>query len=135
MAKAFDMYGEYERRELRMGSQTSIVLTAGAESYTLNKNKKTAKRTQDANLNFLDFSTPLMKKLNLQKKGTAKVLGKDCTIYAGSNVEYYVWQGIVMKKVQKENNGTTVIHEVTSIEEPKSIEAKIFKMPSGYTVK
>ena len=135
MAKAFDMYGEYERRELRMGNQTSIALTTGGGSYALNKNKKTAQRTQDADLNFLDFSTPLMKKLNLQKKGTAKVLGKDCTIYTGSNVEYYVWKGIVMKKVQKESNGTTVVHEVTSIEVPKSIEAKYFKMPAGYKVK
>ena len=135
MAKAFDMYGEYERRELRMGNQTSIALTTSGGSYALNKNKKTAQRTQDADLNFLDFSTPLMKRLNLQKKGTAKVLGKDCTIYTGSNVEYYVWKGIVMKKVQKESNGTTVVHEVTSIEVPKSIEAKYFKMPAGYKVK
>ena len=135
MAKAFDMYGEYERRELRMGNQTSIALTTSGGSYALNKNKKTAQRTQDADLNFLDFSTPLMKKLNLQKKGTAKVLNKDCTIYTGSNVEYYVWKGIVMKKVQKESNGTTVVHEVTSIEVPKSIEAKYFKMPAGYKVK
>ena len=135
MAKAFDMYGEYERRELRMGNQTSIALTTSGGSYALNKNKKTAQRTQDADLNFLDFSTPLMKRLNLQKKGTAKVLNKDCTIYTGSNVEYYVWKGIVMKKVQKESNGTTVVHEVTSIEVPKSIEAKYFKMPAGYKVK
>ena len=86
-------------------------------------------------LNFLDFSTPLMKKLNLQKKGTAKVLGKDCTIYAGSNVEYYVWKGLVIKKVQKEKNGTITVHEVTSIEQPASIDPTMFKMPSGYTVK
>lgn len=135
MAKAFDMYGEYERRELRMGNQTSIALTTSGGSYALNKNKKTAKRTTNADLNFLDMNNALMKKLNLQKKGTAKVLGKDCTIYAGSNVEYYVWQGIVMKKVQKEKDGTTTTHEVTSIEEPTSVDPKIFKMPDGYTVK
>ena len=135
MAKAFDMYGEYERRELRMDNQTSIALTTGGGSYALNKNKKTAQRTQDADLNFLDFSTPLMKKLNLQKKGTAKVLNKDCTIYTGSNTEYYVWKGLVLKKVQKESNGTTTIHEATSIEEPTSVDPTMFKLPSGYTVK
>ena len=136
MAKAFDMYGEYERqrRELRMGSQTSIVLTAGAESYTLNKNKKTAKRTQDANLNFLDFSTPLMKKLNLQKKGTAKVLEHDCDIYANSTTEYYVWQGIVLKKVERKGNTVTTT-EATSIEQPATVDASLFKVPSGYTLK
>ena len=77
----------------------------------------------------------LMKKLNLTKKGAAKVMGKECTLYTGNNVEYYVWKGLVLKKVQKEQNGTTTIHEATSIEEPTSVDAKMFKMPEGYTVK
>ena len=50
-------------------------------------------------------------------------------------MEYYVWKGLVIKKVQKEKNGTTTIHEVTSIEQPASIDPKMFKMPDGYTVK
>lgn len=33
-------------------------------------------------------------------------------------MEYYVWKGLVIKKVQKEKNGATTIHEVTSIEQP-----------------
>ena len=135
MAKAFDQYGRNERRELRMGDQTSIALTQGSISYALDKNKKIAKRTQDADLNFLDLSTPLMKKLNLQKKGTATVMGKTCTLYTGKNVEYYVWKGLVLKKVQKEKNGSTTIHECTSIEEPTSMDATMFKLPNGYTVK
>ena len=76
-----------------------------------------------------------MKKLKLQKKGTATVMGKQCDHYVGTNVEYYVWKGLVIKKVQKEKNGATTIHEVTSIEQPASIDAKMFKMPDGYTVK
>lgn len=135
MAKAFDQYGRNERRELRMGDQTSIALTQGSISYALDKNKKIAKRTKDADLNFLDFTTPIMKKLNLQKKGTATVMGKTCTLYTGKNVEYYVWKGLVLKKVQKEKNGSTTIHEATSIEEPTSIDATMFKLPNGYTVK
>jgi hypothetical protein len=102
LAKAFDMYGVYERRELRMGNQTSIALTAGAESYALDKNKKTARRTKDADLNFLNLNETLMKKLNLKKKGTATVMGKQCDHYVGTNVEYYVWKGLVIKKVQKD---------------------------------
>ena len=62
-------------------------------------------------------------------------MGKTCTLYTGKNVEYYVWKGLVLKKVQKEKNGSTTIHECTSIEEPTSIDAKTFKMPGGYTVK
>jgi hypothetical protein len=134
LAKAFDMYGVYERRELRMGNQTSIALTAGAESYALDKNKKTAKRTKDADLNFLNLNETLMKKLKLQKKGTATVMGKQCDHYVGTNVEYYVWKGLVMKKVQKNSDGTITTHEVTSIEEPTSVDPKMFKMPDGYTV-
>ena len=135
MGKCFDNYGSMERRELRMGDQTSIALTQGNTSYALNKKTKTAKRTTNADLNFLDMNNALMKKLNLQKKGTATVVGKKCDHYVGTNVEYYVWKGLVMKKVQKNSDGTTTIHEVTSIEEPTSIDAKMFKMPEGYTVK
>ena len=50
-------------------------------------------------------------------------------------MEYYVWKGLVIKKVQKEKNGATTIHEVTSIEQPASIDPTMFKLPSGYTVK
>ena len=135
LAKAFDKYGRYERRELKIGNVETIALTQGNTSYALNKNKKTAKRTKDADLNFLNLNETLMKKLNLKKKGTATVMGKQCDHYVGTNVEYYVWKGLVMKKVQKEKNGATTIHEVTSIEQPASIDAKMFKMPDGYTVK
>ena len=135
MGKCFDNYGSMERRELRMGDQTSIALTQGGNSYTLNKKTKTAKRTQNADLNFLDMNNALMKKLNLVKKGTATVVGKKCDHYVGRNVEYYVWKGLVMKKVQQNSDGTTTIHEVTSIEEPTSVDPSLFKVPSGYTVK
>ena len=135
LAKAFDKYGRYERRELKIGNVNSIALTQGSNSYALDKKTKIAKRTKDADLNFLNLNETLMKKLKLQKKGTATVVGKKCDHYVGWNVEYYVWKGLVMKKVQKEKNGTTTIHEVTSIEEPTSIDAKMFKMPKGYTVK
>lgn len=135
LAKAFDNYGTLERRELKKGDNVTIALTQGNVSYALDKKTKIAKRTKDADLNFLDFTTPLMKKLNLQKKGTATVIGKKCTLYTGKNVEYYVWKGLVMKKVQHNSNGTTTVSEVTSIEEPTSVDPKLFKLPSGYTVK
>ena len=135
LAKAFDDYGRYERRELKIGNVNSIALTQGSNSYALDKKTKIAKRAKDADLNFLNLNETLMKKLNLVKKGTATVVGKKCDHYVGRNVEYYVWKGLVMKKVQKNSDGTTTIHEVTSIEEPTSIDAKMFKMPKGYTVK
>lgn len=50
-------------------------------------------------------------------------------------MEYYVWKSLVIKKVQKEKNGTITVHEVTSIEQPASIDPTMFKLPSGFTVK
>ena len=135
LAKAFDKFGQYERRELKIGNVETIALTQGNTSFALDKKTKKAKRTKDADLNFLDMNDALMKRLNLQKKGTATVMGKQCDHYVGTNVEYYVWKGLVMKKVQKEKNGATTIHEVTSIEQPASIDPVMFKMPDGYTVK
>ena len=135
LAKAFDKYGQYERRELKIGNVETIALTQGSTSYALNKKTKKAKRTKDADLNFLNLNETLMKKLNLQKKGTATVMGKQCDHYVGTNVEYFVWKGLVIRKVQKEKNGATTIHEVTSIEQPTSVDPTMFKLPNGYTVK
>ena len=135
LAKAFDKYGRYERRELQMGNRQTVALLQDNVSYSLDRSTKMAKRTKDADLNFLNLNEALMKKLNLKKKGTKRVLGKDCILYEGKNVQFYVWKGLVMKKVQKESDGTTTIHEVTSIEEPTSVDPSLFKVPSGYTVK
>ncbi|MCR5242134.1 MAG: DUF4412 domain-containing protein [Prevotella sp.] len=135
LAKVFDNYGTLERRELKKGNSVTIALTQGNVSYALDKKTKIAKRTQDADLNFLDLNAPIMKKLNLTKKGSATVIGKKSTLYTGQNVEYYVWKGLVLKKVQHNSNGTTTISEVISIEEPTSMDPKLFKLPDGYTVK
>ena len=134
MAKVFDNHGQLERRELKMGNQTTLQLTQGNTSYNLDKNTKTYQQVTNAELNFLNMNAPVMQKLKLQKKGTAKVLDKDCTIYANSDTEYYVWKGIVLKKVQRSSNGTTTT-EATSVELPASVDAKYFKMPEGYRKK
>lgn len=134
MAKAFDNYGTLERRELKMGNQTTLQLTQGNTSYNLDRNAKTYKAVTGAELNFLNMNDPVMKKLNLQKKGTATILGKPCTVYTGQNVEYSVWKGIVLKKVQRSGNTTTTT-EATSVELPTSVDSKYFNMPTGYRKK
>ena len=134
MAKVFDNYGQLERRELKMGDQMTLQLTQGNTSYNLDRQTKTYQQVTNAELNFLNMNAPVMQKLKLQKKGTAKVLDKDCTIYANSDTEYYVWKGIVLKKVQRSSNGTTTT-EATSVELPASVDAKYFKMPEGYRKK
>jgi hypothetical protein len=111
-----------------------VQVTQGTTSYTLDTEQKTAQGVKNAELNFMDFTTPIMKKLALKKKGTGKVLGRDCTIYANNNTEYYVWQGIVLKKVERKGNTITTT-EATSVEQLTSVDAALFKVPSGYTIK
>jgi hypothetical protein len=134
MAKVFDKYGQQERRELKMGNQTTLQLTQGNNSYSLNTQAKTYTQVSNAELNFLNMNDPVMQKLKLQKKGTAKVLNRECTIYANSDTEFYVWKGIVLKKVAHTKKGTTTT-EATSVELPASVDSKYFNMPAGYRKK
>ena len=134
MAKVFDKYGQQERRELKMGNQTTLQLTQGNNSYSLDTQAKTYTQVTYAELNFLNMNDPVMLKLKLKKKGTAKVLNRECTIYANSDTEFYVWKGIVLKKVAHTKKGITTT-EATSVELPATVDAKYFKMPDGYTKK
>lgn len=134
LTKYFDNYGMLERRELKMGNQTTILINDRMVCYILDPKKRTAKITDYGELNFLDFNSPQMQKLKLQEKGKRFFLDKECTIYANSNTEYYVWKGVVLKKVERTSNGTTTT-EATSVELPASVDAKYFKLPAGYTVK
>jgi len=134
MAKVFDKYGQQERRELKMGNQTTLQLTQGNNSYSLDTQAKTYTQVTNAELNFLNMNDPVMQKLKLKKKGTAKVLNRECTIYANSDTEFYVWKGIVLKKVAHTKKGITTT-EATSVELPATVDAKYFKMPDGYTKK
>lgn len=134
MAKLFDSYGRMERRELKMPSQQTVQITQGNTSYRLNTQQKTAQGVKDAELNFLDFSTPIMKKLNLKKTGTGKVLDRQCDIYTNATMEYYVWKGIVLRKVEHTGNSVTTT-EATSIEQPATVDGSLFKIPNGYTLK
>ena len=134
LAKCFDDYGQLERRELKMGNQTTLQLTQGNTSYNLDRNAKTYQQVTNAELNFLNMNDPVMQRLKLQKKGTAKVLDRECTVYANSDTEYYVWKGIVLKKVARSGNVTTTT-EATSVEQPATVDAKYFKMPEGYRKK
>lgn len=134
MAKCFDNYGQLERRELKMNNQTTLQLTQGSNSYSLDTQAKTYTQVTNAELNFLNMNDPVMQKLKLKKKGTAKVLNRECTIYANSDTEFYVWKGIVLKKAAHTKKGTTTT-EATSVELPTSVDSKYFNMPAGYRKK
>lgn len=134
MAKVFDKYGQQERREMKMGNRTTLQLTQGNNSYSLNTQAKTYTQVTNAELNFLNMNDPVMQKLKLKKKGTAKVLNRECTVYANADTEYYVWKGIVLKKVAHTKKGITTT-EATSVELPASVDTKYFNMPAGYRKK
>ena len=129
--KTFDNFGQLERRHLKLSNQQTTQITRNNTTYTLDPKTKTAKEQTDAETNFLNLSTPKMKKLNLQKKGTATVLGRECTVYANNDSRYYVWKGIVLKRLVKTKNGT-VTTEAVSIEQPTTVDPNLFKLPAGY---
>lgn len=55
-------------------------------------------------------------------------------VYGTTTEDYYVWQGITLKKVINAKDGKT-ISEAVSITQPAKINADNFKVPSGYTMK
>ena len=78
----------------------------------------------------------------VQKSGTAKVGDKTCDVFKGkemklagdATVEHYVWQGIPLKSVEKAPDGTTTT-TLESLELPSSMDASLFEIPKGYTLK
>ena len=68
----------------------------------------------------------------LTKSGTATVAGKQCDVFKGkkndTTIEYYIWEGVVMKHVEKDSDFTSST-TVQSIELPTSIDSSKFAVP------
>ena len=88
--------------------------------------------------NFLGSGTKTVDGYKLTKSGTATVNGKPCDVFKGkkssATVEYYIWEGVVMKMVEKSSDGTSTT-TVESIELPASIDASKFAVPKTTTKK
>ena len=88
--------------------------------------------------NYLGSGAKTVSGYKIEKSGTATVNGKQCDVFKGkkssSTVEYYIWQGIVMKRVETFSDGPTSTI-VESIELPASVDASKFSLPKGVTVK
>ena len=134
--RTFDEYGQYERQTLKMNgaSKRSLTILRGNTLYQVDESAKTATKKVRSNKNFLNITEEQLKQLNLTKKGTATVADKTCVVYTGNNEEYYVWKGVVLKKVSKTKNGTTT-YEAVSIEQPDSVKEANFKLTKEYKVK
>ena len=131
--RAFDNYGKLERRTFKTPTSETISYYRENKIYSLDVKKKTMKVKVDNDLNFGNPDAPNVKKM--RKSGSATVLGKTCAIYQSGNTDYYVWQGIVLKKVDRPEKGDIAITEAISIQQPASLNASMFEVPKGYTVK
>lgn len=123
--RTFDNYGTQEHLETTIGDQTDIRVTTGGKTYALSNDEKEVKTVTNEDPNFLALSTPLRKTLNPKKNHTGKILGKPCNIYTEDGAEYYVWKGIVLRKVERTNEIVTII-EATNIVQPSAIDTTLF---------
>ena len=131
--RAFDNYGKLERRHEKTSKLETYLYIRDNKNYNLNVKKKTMTVKADNQLNFRNPNESRIKKTD--KRKTATILGKTCTLYQTSSSDYWVWKGIVLKKVDHKKDGTQAIIEATSIQTPASLPASTFEVPKGYKTK
>ena len=131
--RVFDNYGKLERRSFKTPTEETVAYYRDKKVYTLDLKKKTMKEEKDNELNFGNPDDPVLKK-KLQN-GSSTILGKKCAIYRSGQIDYYVWKGIVLKKVSHQKDGSTAIYEATSLTLPDSLDPTIFVVPMGYKKK
>ena len=136
IVRSFDSYGHYERvaSKIKGSSATSLNIYRGEKAYKVDTKAKTVTQSKHEAINFLNITEAELSKHKLKKKGTATVAGKQCVVYGNANEDYYVWQGITLKKVVNSKDGK-IVSEAVSITQPAKIDANKFKVPSNYTLK
>ncbi len=131
--RSFDNYGKLERRHFKSSSNETLMYIRDNKNYSLNVKKKTMTVTEDEQLNFKNTNDSRIKKTD--KRKTATILGKTCTLYQTKSSDYWVWKGIVLKKIERLKDGTQAITEATSIQTLSSLPASTFEVPKGYKKK
>lgn len=139
----WDDYGRLERSEITRTEEKqgkkwvvvdgyqiiNIIIDDKHYMYTKSLGWKQLKNTET---NFLGSGAKTVDGCKLTKSGTANVNGKQCDVFkgkkSGSTVEYYIWEGVVMKMVEKSSDGTSTT-TVQSIELPNSIDSSKFAAP------
>jgi hypothetical protein len=139
----WDDYGRLERSEItrceeKVGGKwktstapqiVNIIIDDKHYMYSQSTGWKQMKNTET---NWLGGGSKTVSGCKLEKSGTGKVSGKQCDIFkgkrSGTTIEYYIWEGIPMKRVEKDSDGTTTT-TVESIELPASIDASKFAIP------
>lgn len=91
------------------------------------------KEMRNNETNFLGSGAKTVNGCKLTKSGTATVAGKQCDVFRGTKngttIEYYIWEGVPMKRVEKYSDGTSTV-TAQSIELPATIDASKFAVPN-----
>lgn len=139
----WDDYGRLERSEITRTEEKqgkkwvavdgyqliNIIIDDKHYMYTKSLGWKQMKNNET---NYLGSGAKTVDGYKLTKSGTATVSGKPCDVFKGkksdSTVEYYIWEGVVMKRVEKSSDGTSTT-TAQSIELPNSIDSSKFAAP------
>lgn len=139
----WDDYGRLERSEITgceeksgkkwVSSSYSQIINIIVDDKHYMYNKSIGwKQMKNTETNFLGSGAKTVNGCKLTKSGTATVAGKTCDVFKGkrngTTIEYYIWEGVVMKHVEKDSDGTSTT-TVQSIELPASIDSSKFAVP------
>lgn len=139
----WDDYGRLERSEITgceekkgnkwVSSSYSQLINIIIDDKHYMYNKSIGwKQMKNNETNFLGNGAKTVNGCKLTKSGTATVAGKQCDVFKGkrngTTIEYYIWEGVVMKMVEKSSDGTSTT-TVQSIELPNSIDSSKFAAP------
>lgn len=139
----WDDYGRLERSEItrceekkgnkwvnsKFNQLINIIIDDKHYMYTKSLGWKQMRNTET---NLMGSGAKTVNGCKLTKSGTATVAGKQCNVFKGkkngTTIEYYIWEGVPMKRVEKYSNGTSAV-TVQSIELPASIDPSKFAVP------
>lgn len=139
----WDDYGRLERSEITgceeksgkkwVSSSYSQIINIIVDDKHYMYNKSIGwKQMKNTETNFLGNGAKTVNGCKLTKSGTATVAGKQCDVFKGkrngTTIEYYIWEGVVMKHVEKDSDGTSTT-TVQSIDLPASIDSSKFAVP------
>lgn len=151
----WDDYGRLERtentkRETKSGNKWTnaanykfVTIIKDDKRYHIDPDHKRASTYSNNETNYLDPNLKLNKGYGVARSGaTSTISGKQCDVFKGmthklsgdASTEYHVWKGIPLKSVVKAQDGT-ITTTLESIETPSSVDASLFTIPNGYTVK
>lgn len=102
---------------MKGSSVSTLTIYRGEKAYKVDNRNKTVTEGKHAPIHFLNITEEELSKRDLKRKGTATVAGKQCVVYGNATEDYYVWQGITLKKVINAKDGKT-ISEAVSITQP-----------------